>query len=44
MLSATERMMFTKLKWIKSISWDYSCDEKYLEEFNKGKLKNTPYY
>ena len=23
---------------IKSISWEYSCDGEYLEEFNKGKF------
>ena len=23
---------------IKSVSWEYSCDEEYLEEFNKGKI------
>ena len=26
-----------KLKGIKSVSLEYSCDEEYLEEFNKGK-------
>ena len=23
---------------IKSVSWEYSCDEEYLEEFDKGKI------
>ena len=26
-----------KENWIKSILWEYSNDEEYLEEFNKGK-------
>ena len=25
-----------KIFRIKSVSWEYSCDEEYLEEFNKG--------
>ena len=24
--------------WIKYVSWEYSCDEEYLEEFNKQKI------
>ena len=28
--------------WIKSVSWEYSCDEEYLEEFNKGKILKYP--
>ena len=24
--------------WIKSVSWEYNCDEECLEEFNKGKM------
>ena len=24
--------------WIKSVSWEYSCDDEYLEEFDKGKV------
>ena len=24
--------------WIKSVSWEYSCDKEYLEGFNKGKF------
>ena len=33
-----------KKNWIKTVSWEYSCDEKYLEELNNGKFLNTPYY
>ena len=29
---------------IKSVSWEYSYDQEYLEEFNKGKSLNTPDY
>ena len=27
-----------KEKRIKPISWEYSCDDKYMEEFKKGKI------
>ena len=27
-----------KICWIKSVSWEYSCDQEYFEEFNTGKL------
>ena len=29
----------TKTSWIKSVSWEYICDEEHLEELNKGKIK-----
>ena len=25
-------------RWIKSNTWEYNCDEEYLEELNKGKI------
>ena len=28
----------TKRNWIKSVLWEYNCDEEYLEDFIKGKV------
>ena len=30
--------MKRKGDWIKSVSLEYSCDEEYFEEFDKGKM------
>ena len=29
---------FHQFNWIKSVSWEYSCDEEYLEEFDQEKF------
>ena len=29
--------------WIKSVSEEYTCDEEYLEEFNKGIILKYPF-
>ena len=30
--------------WIKYVSWEYSCDGEYLEEFNKRRIVKHSYY
>ena len=29
--------LFMQYCWIKSVSWDHSCEENYIEEYNKEK-------
>ena len=29
--------------WIKSVLWEYSCNEEYLDESNKGKISKYSY-
>ena len=33
-----------KSQRIKSLSWEYSCDEGYVKEFNKGKILKYSLY
>ena len=39
-----EILSFCFVLWIKSVSWKYSCDEGYLEEFSRRIFLNTSYY
>ena len=32
-----------KETWVKSVSWEYSCNEVYLEEFYEWKIFKSPY-
>ena len=34
----SQKYYLTLSIWIKSISWEYSCNEEYLEEFDKGEM------